>query len=94
MEKFLQLVAIMGLSLGSFILRLVVLTKVWALVAVPLGAPHLDFIHAYGLMLICNLTQDYKPTKSDGELSTALANIITSIIGSLLVWGVAYWIFG
>jgi hypothetical protein len=94
MEKLLQLVAVFGLSLGAIFLRLVVLTKVWALVAVPMGAPQLDLLHAYGLTLICSLANERQHQKSDGELKTAIAAVANSIVGSLIVWLVTYLIFG
>lgn len=94
MDKFLQWLAIIGLSLGAFFLRLVVLTKIWGYIAVPLGAPHIGLVAAYGITLIIRLiTSKYQEVEKKG-VERAFVEITHSVIESLIFWGIAYWIFG
>lgn len=99
MNKFLQWTALIGLSFGSFIFRINVLAKVWGYIAIPLGAKPLDFAHAYGLALLVALAMEPnsadKLKKGDGTAEeNALKHIIYSFVGTLVSWGIAYWLFG
>jgi hypothetical protein len=93
MNVFVKITAFIALTLISIFVRLYVLTRLWDYIAVPLGAPHIGILTAFGVSLIVSwLAQDYreKPEMPASKLLSATAN---SILGSLIVWAIGYFIF-
>ena len=93
------IVGLIGLSLGiaGFFLKLFVITKLWTLIAVPMGAPSIDQWQAYGIVLIAGLAlSDVVMNKQDreGKSSERLMRLgVASIIAPLFTWGIASLIF-
>ena len=93
------IIGLVGLSLGicGFFLKLFVITKLWTLIAVPMGAQPIDQWQAYGVMLITilalsDVTMDKKD--NDGKASERLLKLgVGSIIAPLVTWGIASLIF-
>ena len=87
----------LALAIGGFFLKLHVITKLWAMVLVPMGAPHIDKFQAYGLVLIAALAlSDVVMNKkdSDGKPSEKLLRLgVAGIIAPLMTWGIASLIF-
>jgi len=93
LEKVLQWIAVLGISIGAFFFRLTVLIKIWAYVFVPMGAPQLTLLQAYGVVMLVSLI-GAKVEKSKTEIDKMFIASITNIVQSLVSWGFAYWIFG
>lgn len=93
LEKVLQWIAVIGISIGAFFFRLTVLTKIWAYVFVPMGAPQITLLQAYGVVILVGLI-GAKPEKSETEIDKLFHASLASIVQSLVSWGFAYWIFG
>lgn len=98
MNKLLQGIAILGLGLGSIMLRLFVIVKVWGYIAVPMGAPPVNNLQAYGLTVLASLLySNYQKTPNTSKKRTveeSFTTLLTHLLRTLISWGVAYWIFG
>lgn len=93
MNKFLQIVGLIGLAIGAFFLRLIVVTKAWGYIAVPMGAQQLTLLQAYGFLLLVGLATGVQESQEKG-LEAATKKIVSHLVSSLMTWGLAYWIFG
>jgi hypothetical protein len=95
MNKFMAWVGLILLSVAAFFLRLHVLTILWGYIMVPIGAPKIGWLTAFGLtLMIALVTTDYKPEEEKYKTLESLAQrTISSILGSILTAGVAYLIF-
>lgn len=89
-----MLVVTPGLILWSFTLK-----NLWGWFVVPLGAPAINAWHAYGLMLIGSVfthgLSRYDKNGEDDEAAEKMAKLlVSSILSSLLVWGIGAWVHG
>lgn len=87
----------LALAIGGFFLKLHVITRLWLMIAVPMGAPPIDKWQAYGLVLITALAlSDIVMNKKDneGKASDRLLRLgVASIVAPLMSWGIALLIF-
>lgn len=93
MDKILQLLAVMGLAILSAFFRFFVFIKLWGYIAIPMGAPQIGLMGAFGIsLLVGHLTAEYKENKDGTE--EALKKVVYSFLSSAIAWGFGYWIFG
>lgn len=82
----------------SFFLKMYVLTRIWALVLVPLGLPQIDQWQAYGLTVLTSLATSEaliskEPIKDKSVDSKLLSMSVHSIIHSLVAWAIVSILF-
>lgn len=90
MNTFLKYLGLVVLVLACFFAELHILLKIWNIVVVPLGAPHLNLFQIWGVrMLAGSLTLDAseKPKKSTQE---SVIKALTEVCTMLICWGVVY----
>lgn len=92
MDEFLKGLGVFFLTLAGLFLKLFVLKKIWVLAIMPLGAPHITYWQVYGIMIFVGaMTGKYR--KDSRSLEEKTAAELIDIVGLLISWGLAYWIF-
>ena len=93
------IIGLIGLVLYvvGFFLKLFVLTRLWALILVPMGAPEITKWQAYGVILVASLAvSDVALTKQDRDDSNSqklLRMGVGGIVIPLISWGLASILF-
>lgn len=92
--KLLGTIALVALSIFY---TLFVLSKIYALTIIPLGAPALDNWQMYGVLLFVSattLSHQVVTYSQDKEKNALVSRVITHAIGLALLWGLTYLIYG
>lgn len=89
MEDILKAIGMIALVITSIFYQLFVFTKIWSYVAVPLGAPAIGLMTAWGIGLVIGIFVPHPDIKNK-ELAQALLNKMAVLTFS---WGLAYWFF-
>lgn len=99
MKTALAWIGVIAFNIGAMYLKLFTFVKIWALIAVPLGAPQIGLLHAYGAcLLFAHFSGDshldnVKKNDDDDAIDKAVRRFTFSIVGSLVSWGLAYLLF-
>lgn len=98
MDKFLKYVGVGVLGVASVLFQLWVFTKVWAIIAVPMGAQQIGMWQAWGLSILMGYfavpSLAMKADKNGEEgIAKIISAIITTVWGSLICWTFAYLFF-
>ena len=83
MDKLVPFLNSLAIVVLLVIYRLFVITKVWTLVVVPLGAPAIGLKVAYGIALLVSAVSGVPETKSVNAWATAGSLTITWIFAHL-----------
>lgn len=101
MNLLTKLILGVALCIGTVFFNLYTFVKIWALIAVPMGAQPIDMWKAYGvLMLVSHIITPmlyfYAKKSKDlqGSVDMLVKFSIESSTGFLINWLLAYWIFG
>jgi hypothetical protein len=91
MNTFYKVVALLALGLLATFYRLFVFTKVWALTIVPLGAPHIGLLQAFGVSLAVAM---FTPVDSKQEpTKKKMQDAASGLLSITLLWGIAALVF-
>lgn len=98
MDKVILWTVALALAVGSFFANLTIYIKVWALVAIPMGAKAIDFKESYGIatLVIMPLVPSLMRYVEDekGEAYERVMKVsIGSALASLVSWGIISLIF-
>lgn len=82
----------LALMVGVFFFKLFIFTKIWALIAVPMGAPAIGMLGAYGVSILTGYfnMDTLIDKKNDDEkplLTRAYTRVFVSFFGTLIVYG-------
>lgn len=92
MDKFLKLLGYIVLACLSMAYSLFVLSKIYAIVLLPLGAPVLGWGKLYGVMLFLSAAT-FNPSYKNSEESLA-TKLFSHAVGISIFWLVAYLVYG
>lgn len=93
-EKALQWIAVAGISIGALFLRLLVITKIWFYLFVPMGASQITTLQAYGVTMLIQLICSKMEETREKQLDKVFLITAHNIGQSLVSWAIAYCIFG
>ncbi len=96
MSKVMQLLGLIVLIVLGIWLDLFVLTKIWALTVVPLGAHAIGLPQAWGIKLFVNACTPDKEREEDKkpDIGDSVSKVVRRALSMLLLWGIAYLFFG
>jgi hypothetical protein len=99
MEKVAVWIVALAMAFGSFFLGLWIYVKVWALIAIPMGAHPITMTQAYGVATLAGFflapaLSRYVEDKEGEGYERVMKLSAYATMSHLISWLMAYWIFG
>jgi hypothetical protein len=91
MEKVFKFFGVLAVCFLAVFYRMFVFTKVWELTVVPLGAPQIGLMQAWGLSFAFSI---FLPIDSKAEdLKKKMQDLASGMLSITILWGLAALIF-